>query len=68
MLTMWINIVAYLYHTLVGIRTGPFTFSCFSLAPLIRSAQTAIQAKIHFIHLDHYWCNQGKHEIIFAEL
>merc|ERR1719361_692192 len=25
---------------LVGIRTGPFTFSCLSLAPLIRSAHT----------------------------
>ena len=27
-------------RTLVGMRTGPFTFSCFSLAPRIRSAHT----------------------------
>lgn len=27
--------------TLVGMRTGPFTFSCLSLAPRIRSEQTA---------------------------
>lgn len=27
--------------TFVGKRTGPFTLSCLSLAPLIRSAQTA---------------------------
>ena len=27
--------------TLVGMRTGPFTFRCFSLAPRIRSAHTA---------------------------
>ncbi len=28
-------------RTFVGMRTGPFTLSCFSLAPRIRSAQTA---------------------------
>lgn len=27
-------------NTLVGMRTGPFTFRFFSLAPLIKSAQT----------------------------
>lgn len=28
-------------RTLVGMRTGPLTLSCLSLAPLMRSAQTA---------------------------
>lgn len=28
------------FSTLVGMRTGPFTFRFFSLAPRIRSAQT----------------------------
>lgn len=36
--------------TLVGIRTGPLTFSCFSLAPLIRSAQTKNNSNNHFPH------------------
>lgn len=31
--------------TLVGMRTGPFTFSCLSLAPRIRSEQTARQSE-----------------------
>lgn len=30
-----------IFSTRVGMRTGPFTFSCFSLAPRIRSAHTA---------------------------
>lgn len=31
--------------TLVGMRTGPFTFRFFSLAPRIRSAQTKVKDK-----------------------
>ena len=34
--------------TLVGKRTGPFTFNCLSFAPLIRSAQTAGDATVSF--------------------
>jgi hypothetical protein len=33
--------------TLVGILTGPFTLSRLSLAPLIKSAQTAIGPEKH---------------------
>ena len=40
---------------LVGMRTGPFTLRCFSLAPRIRSADTAphrAAGSTHWLHRD----------------
>jgi len=36
-----------IFKYLVGSRTGPFTFSFFSLAPLIKSAHTVNGGKQH---------------------